>query len=367
ASDERPCIPVRVLSQPSFRPAAPLAMRRAFSPLAEIHNNPQMSPTPSRSRRPARRGFTLIELLVVIAIIAILVSLLLPAVQQAREAARRSQCVNNLKQLALAAHNYESTYKVLPPSRNVNGGWISWHGSPNVAMLPFLDQQPLSDAYQFAPWGILAIENDAFINTRLSTFLCPSTPDSGPVQGLTDPANGWTFDANRTAARSDYLYPRSIIFAPFDASIPRNEWILDGWCSNSNTGEGTAFSEVRDGLTNTIFSYENAGHPDVIAADGQPILDEDSHGGWDTENHWTGWWASLQNIDTHTFSRDGRTLFGDCIINCNNDSGSIWSFHPGGANIAQMDGSVRFVSEGIRVDTGIGFISAANGEVLDEF
>src|SRR5579859_1475499 len=104
-------------------------------------------------KRKWRRAFTLIEVLVVIAIIAVLVDLLLPAVQQAREAARRSQCKNNLKQYGLALHNYHEAYKMFPPGGDAqswgNSNWLNWQAK----ILPFIDQGPLYNQINFSMWN----------------------------------------------------------------------------------------------------------------------------------------------------------------------------------------------------------------------
>ena len=143
--------------------------------------------------RSNRRGFTLIELLVVIAIIGVLVSLLLPAVQSAREAARRAQCTNNLKQIGLALHNYHSVHDSFPQGGSVNMSsapsiqfyaWNNW--SSQALILPFLEQQPIYNAANFnwAVWhnnraGIGYYVNLSVYNTRLATFLCPSDGRAG--------------------------------------------------------------------------------------------------------------------------------------------------------------------------------------------
>ena len=134
------------------------------------------------------RGFTLIELLVVIAIIAVLIALLLPAVQAAREAARRAQCVNNLKQLALACHNYESANGTFPMGRNVQayistgGGSQGWHDGWGMltGVLQYTEQSPLYNAINLN-LGPFQVRNSTVINTGINTLWCPS---DGSIQGL---------------------------------------------------------------------------------------------------------------------------------------------------------------------------------------
>ncbi len=143
-----------------------------------------------------RRGFTLVELLVVIAIIGVLVALLLPAVQAAREAARRSSCANNLKQIGIAVHNYHDTYLVLPVG-GVQPG--SCCGTPSAAgwgifILPFMEQKPLYDQYDFNTWNDQSRNTaNTFVTTQfVKTYICPSDvntnrlekPASGPGSGL---------------------------------------------------------------------------------------------------------------------------------------------------------------------------------------
>src|SRR5579872_386881 len=150
----------------------------------------------SRSSRHHRRtGFTLIELLVVIAVIAVLIGLLLPAVQQAREAARRTQCKNNLKQIGLALLNYESSFRIFPPgyiagSAFIDGqtdtapGW-SW----GAMILPQLDQEPLQSTINFS-LPVQAAANAPAIQVSLPAFVCPSDQLAGPTFPIGDGLGG---------------------------------------------------------------------------------------------------------------------------------------------------------------------------------
>ena len=135
-----------------------------------------------------RLGFTLVELLVVIAIIAMLVTLLLPAVQAAREAARRISCMNNMKQLGVAAHNYHDSYKVLPPARHRNHTWA-------VKILPFIEQQALYNKYRLDRAWTHA-DNQPAVSTKIKTFRCASAPSHSVVD---------RFSSNREAKRRESL------------------------------------------------------------------------------------------------------------------------------------------------------------------
>jgi len=163
----------------------------------------------SRSSQPA---FTLVELLVVIAIIGVLVALLLPAVQSAREAARRAQCLNHLKQIGLALHNYESTHKILPPSiqfwngddsrtsDNMRANWI-------IMVLPFMEQQPLYDKFDFNV-TISHSNNSDERGTFIKSLLCPSDPyNRKKFKGTTSgEGDNWARGNYAASGHSDFSY-----------------------------------------------------------------------------------------------------------------------------------------------------------------
>ena len=179
-----------------------------------------------RSRR--RRGFTLIELLVVIAIIAVLIALLLPAVQAAREAARRAQCVNNLKQLALASHNYVSTYGTFPIGSPmmadplISGQSVAESQSIFVSLLGQLEQQPLFNSYNFSR-STYAVMNQTVFRTGLSALWCPSDGQISKTRsiGAYGGAANFQFTFTSYAGCTGVFFPEVLFFVNSTNQIGR--------------------------------------------------------------------------------------------------------------------------------------------------
>jgi prepilin-type N-terminal cleavage/methylation domain-containing protein len=284
-------------------------------------------------------GFTLVELLVVIAIIGILVAMLLPAVQAAREAARRSQCTNNLKQIGLALHSFHDTYKVFPPGAidtntapgnaaakqfqipdAVEHGWI-------VFLLPKLEQQNLYDIYDFdKDWR--AVENQQARETRLEILQCPSAPGANRVHQFT-----WNNTTVR-AAPSDYGVDNRInpSLGPLGLIDPESQAKPNGVMRVNLL---SSFSDIVDGTSSTMWICEVAGRPRLFQGKAPGASNNVSGAGWaDRDNEFI----------THGYTSDGMTTPGPCPINCTNNN-EIYAFHPGGAMCLLGDGSVRFIAE----------------------
>ena len=282
------------------------------------------------------RGFTLIELLVVIAVIAILVALLLPAVQRAREAARRTQCLNNLKQLALATHNYFDTHQLLPAGalngQGGSGADANWGWAPYL--LPFLDQGPL---YELLEVGNAHLEeairdHQDELQTPISAFRCPSDdgPDTNGV--LTLPRRG---GGSRETAISNYVGTND------HYDLQRERFTGSGNLNSSGifTMKSTpwiTFDEVLDGTSHTFLFGERAYQLSGVtfgAANLYGIKD-------DGDGFPNGVGAVL--------------AAGRYGINCSTNSSvvnvcreSFHSKHGGGAQFAFCDGSATFISENI--------------------
>ena len=320
------------------------------------------------------RGFTLVELLVVIAIIGILIALLLPAVQAAREAARRSQCTNNMKQIGLALHHYHDSNKCFVYCRggtdagNIGNQYSNrnWLG-PWVSLSPFMEQRPLYETITsqltigtttYPPWGPTPATTpyDPW-RVQVQTLLCPS---DAPGIGVRDPAGNLGF-TNMMHTRGDQIYrnhsggnnwstrtPRGL-FAPLRGGTIKIASVRDG---TTNT---VAFSEkvicvTRDAVKGGI-ARNQAGLDDNptnclarVASDGRTLTGNTQGAGSSVGRRWANHHPARSGFTT-VLPPNGPTCtegtFGDRAIS------SPTSYHPGGVNVTLTDGSVRFISETI--------------------
>lgn len=299
-------------------------------------------------------GFTLVELLVVIAIIGVLISLLLPAVQQAREAARRLQCQNHLKQMGLAIHNYHDTYGCFPPAGVHTSETNAWH-SLHTYILPQIEQKNLYDEFQIdltiyanlpspvSPLNIQAATRD------VSIYRCPSSPgnqgadygEAGYLPGLP----GGVFQLGVT----DYGVVDGIgdnfaaLAAPGEPSGETGLILFN---------KRRAFRDCTDGTTNTAVLWEDAARISRYEM-GKQIAGKYSSGGA---------WADMQSeYYIHGSNLDGSG--GRCAINCTNDN-EVYSFHPGGAQAMIADASVQFLPETTDAKVIAALVSASGGEVF---
>jgi prepilin-type N-terminal cleavage/methylation domain-containing protein/prepilin-type processing-associated H-X9-DG protein len=309
-----------------------------------------------------RRGFTLVELLVVIAIIAVLMGLLIPAVQKVREAANRIQCSNNLKNLGLALHNYHDVNRKFPPGAlGKRAGFPQFDGLPShglgTFLLPHLEQDSLFRQYRLdVSW--FDPPNQPVVTKQLPVWQCPSAEanriQDGSLITVTPPVielfNGY-------AACGDYagilgvhpeLVARGVIVPP---EGPRD---VAGYYSGVFEQNATRrFADILDGTSRTILMAECAGRPQLW------------QGRKKVPNVWLtgGPWASRSLLWGRGATQDGSAFYGKCAINCTNDR-EVYSFHPGGANAVFADGSVQFLTEGMSINVLAALITRAGGEVV---
>ncbi len=307
-----------------------------------------------RTRRRSFRGaFTLIELLVVIAIIAVLIGLLLPAIQKVRESANRMSCTNNLKQLALAMHNYENTYQYFPPIQ-ITAPYTGWAS----ILLPYVEQDNVAKIYDRTK-DFYHPANQPAVNVRLAVHVCPSTPGDRVAKPI---GPDTTTYPNNTAQTGDYFTIRSF----WDVLTDPNDEVAGafGTPADFNAGKPSRLAAITDGLSSTMMLYESAGQPTTYQ--GRTVVPcSASVNPTNCNRCWWGPWASFHNNRIYTWTSDGKLRPGPCVVNCTNDLGyGIYSFHSGGANIALCDGSVRFLSQSTSKATVRALVSRAGGEII---
>ena len=274
-----------------------------------------------------RKAFTLVELLVVIAIIGILIALLLPAVQAAREAARRSQCTNNLKQIGLAMHNYFDTHKVFPPGFIVDHAWLV-----TTYLLPFAEQDALYDQLNTDNFMDLSDTNKlSLARTVLGDYLCPSSTEQDPTQS--PDINIDVMGVNYKIGVSNYLG----ITGTLDLRCTHAVTYPDGiFYHNSKT----KIRDVQDGTSNTFAFSERTSNGVGIGG----VWAGTTVGALEVPPA-----AILCGANNYDGLRLGMTLTRNAwgLINGTGYQFGPSSRHPGGCNFLLADGSVRFVSETI--------------------
>jgi prepilin-type N-terminal cleavage/methylation domain-containing protein len=319
---------------------------------------------PSRSR--ARRGFTLIELLVVIAIIAILIGLLVPAVQKVREAAARAQCQNNLKQMALAVHSYHDAHRKLPPAF-VASVQLSWH----VFLLPYVEegaQFRAMDTTTPGPYDTTANRNNPHGLTRIGLYLCPSSqvermlltpPNNVNPPDLVPPNNG---AAPYTVHYYGMTGPRGTNPAT-GAAYPQSRCTHDGTpMATSGMFQPDQFADgkvghirltdVTDGTSNTIMIGEMS---------------------WDSRfgTRYRSWLRGGEAGGCYCVGARNATNSINAALTANliaqYNEVPMGSMHTGGANFALGDGSIRFIQESISMTIYRALASRNGGEVMGDY
>jgi prepilin-type N-terminal cleavage/methylation domain-containing protein/prepilin-type processing-associated H-X9-DG protein len=300
--------------------------------------------TGNNAKKTPRRkcgGFTLVELLVVIAIIAVLIGLLLPAVQKAREAAGRAQCQNNLKQMALATYAYQEDYGSYPHhGNNAGAGGGCWL----VVLLPYVEQgnlfQAIANLTKGADDDAMRSGPNALGATTPSVFVCPI--DSLPTPPI------WQLTAGPTSKWPNGQYCGLESYGPnggTSAHVDSNGWPQDGVIIPSSSSKPTQLTDITDGTSQTLLFGERCNYDAVYQqAKGTSFAPVGN-----------GWYSKKSNIGNLLWAKPGipvnyRIPAPYTSANLLNREYAYGSNHPGGANVAFVDGSVHFLSNSTGTD-----------------
>jgi prepilin-type N-terminal cleavage/methylation domain-containing protein/prepilin-type processing-associated H-X9-DG protein len=336
-----------------------------------------------------RRGFTLIELLVVIAIIGVLIALLLPAVQSAREAARRAQCTNNLKQIGLALHNYHSSLDCFPPGELApsNGDWQYWSALAMAA--PYMEGGTLFNAMNFMSFSPASAQNTTIYYTKVNSFLCPSDGSREPSIQCNYRASTGTYAKSQgpgtngqgTPRQTNGMFTSGLSYGLRDCTDGSSQTVAYGeqlggdgntakWTRSDGVGGGQGGWDLHtDNVTGDAvaefakfkameLNCDNTGYRKINVTDAQ----------------WAGRYWAVGGFNFSLFNTiqppNGPHVMGcrsDCSTGCwpeQNGPAMATSSHAGGANFLFSDGSVRFIKDSVNQQTYFGLGSRNGGEVI---
>jgi prepilin-type N-terminal cleavage/methylation domain-containing protein/prepilin-type processing-associated H-X9-DG protein len=315
-----------------------------------------MRPTP---RSADDRGFTLIELLVVITVVGLLLALLLPAVQSAREAARRVQCTNNLKQIGLALHGYHDAQGMFPPGFSLDNpfaglarpGW-AW----GARLLGGLEQGALFNAIN-QNLSYISPAQRTVIETRISVFLCPSSGGSGPMS---------TGFIEQPIFGLEQLAPGQYVASAGSVSLKES----DGQIAHGNglffLNSQVAIRDLVDGSSSTLMIGERSRNVADATWVGVPQLSfilctKDN---WPVKTCASAMFMVLGRTDPISEILFGAVPTGSTPNSRGAGADGFWSLHPGGCNFLLCDGSVRYFNETISADVFNSLATRAGGEVI---